>query len=243
MSEILWRGGEVLVEQPDSPKWKFGDTVTCARRIKGPYDLCLSSAPMKGAFMVGPYLGMRVTDCSVERERGSIGVLTFTLEGRPVGSESPDVPEPVLPDDECEVDAVQQDFPLEQHPNYSGLPQAVLEAVRGYTNAANETDRGQYWPKLVNNPPADELGDKMLHGQASFILFAPVYEWTSYFWDEPTLSTGGNEETPYGPITPPAGWVWLRYGDKLSYNGQHWKLTRKWVGSFKIDHDIYPVPL
>jgi len=81
----------------------------------------------------------------------------------------------------------------------------------------------------------------LLRGADHFALYTPVYKWTSYSWYEPAATGGGDVEIPYGPVSVPPGWQWLRAADQLSWTGKHWKLSRQWIGSFEWDSKIYPV--
>ena len=79
MPTPIWKGSTALIEQPNSPRWTFGEQIELVRTLKGQYAVCLQSAPGFGAIGTGVAAGLRVRESTVTRERGSIGVLTIAF--------------------------------------------------------------------------------------------------------------------------------------------------------------------
>jgi len=242
MSEsVIWRGSSVLEEQATSPEWERGDTVKATTIHKGPHALCLSSMPSKGALGGGSYAGLRVASSKVGKEKGGIGTLTVTYEG--VLATDTDVPA-----DEADVELTQQEFPLARHPRYAGLYDYDLEAAEKYVEAKTDSEKAEFSWVLTVDVPSPEYGallaeyiDKLQKGRTHWVVFVPVYTSTSHYLVEPTVDPGGFPEDPYGTLTAPLGFVWLRQGDKLSGGGDgYYKLTRTWLAAYEWDEDLYP---
>lgn len=243
MSQVVQLEGNVSVlwEQADSPQWEFGDKVQATVRYRGTYALCLSTAPRKGALGTGPYSGGAVTSAKVKREKGGLAELVIIYEGNLMvgGGGSTQVPA-----DEPDVDLEKVEFALEKHPRYelAFADDEECAAARKYVESTNDDDRNAFqWILDQGDPLIVEFVSKLQRGQTHFAVWVPVYTWTLYYLDEPTLDPGSYPEDPFGPITAPLGWEWLRRGDKLTWNGSYWKLTRSWQGAVTVDGDIYPI--
>jgi hypothetical protein len=253
--EIIRHGAQVLKEAPDSPdisKEEFSTRVT--RTFTGPYEVCLASQPTAGSYMAnGDWRGMRIASVNVRKQKMERGILIIIYEGSiilPGG-----VRQDPLPKDECSVDFEEQQFALENHPNYnpktSLLTRDDIACVRASPDASSAEDREEYYERitgLILNEAtekegwlANDLYLKLLKGITHFVFFAPVYKWTSYFWNAPLATAGGFPQLPYGPIPPPQGFDWLRKGDTLHWNGNHWVLQRTWIACFELESDLYPV--
>jgi hypothetical protein len=237
----LWIGSQLLIEQPTSPMWRFADPTTATVIYKGPFSLCLSSAPLKGAYGSGDYAGLIVSESTVTRDRGGIGTLTIVYEGLRAGDTQ-------VPADEPEVNLVRHDFALERHPLFIGLTPELLQAARGYVDAKSDLEVQEFsWVLVEENSSAELLQkiltymDKYERGMEKFALWVPEYKLTTYWITEPYQETGGYPEDPPGTPTAPLGWEWLRAGDSLSWNGTHWKLTSSWIAAPLWDPEIYPV--
>lgn len=234
MAEPIWIGSEALQEQADSPHWEFSDKSKVTVRYRGPYTLCLSSAPRRGDFATGDYAGLLVSSAEVTKEKGGIGTLVIVYEGTLSGDDK-------VPKDEIEIEMAQKEFSMEIHPLFEGLAEDLKNAVKSYINASTDEDRMAANGKIETSPAAIKLRDRMLRGQTHFVLFPPVYTWTLYSIAEPWADVGGYIEDPFGSVTAPIGYSWLRCADQLSWNGTYWKLERRWIASYEWDEEIYPV--
>lgn len=239
---IVWKGSTALEEQATSPAWEFGDRVQMVRTFMGPHALCLSSAPLKGTAGTGPAAGMRVSVSRVQRLRGTVGQLTITYEtnGQPAQGGQ-------LPPDEVDIEPNKIEKALGKHPLYSTLSDAILEQVKDAAQLPKEADRRAAAALFAANATATKLYQKLLRDFTHFPLYPPVYRLTLYSWGPPaSLNAGGYRETPPSvPVAPPTVlgiWAlgWIREGDRLAYNGTHWKTQRSWIGIPDLDTDVYP---
>lgn len=234
----IWRGENRLWEQPDSPKWTFGETVTLELKYAGPYALCLASAPGRGAIGTGQAAGLRVKQSVVTRQRGGIGVLT--IEMGPLGAPPPvDIP---LPPDIEEVGGDNAEFALNFHPKYRDIPTSILDAVHTILNttfqdpshidAIDQVNQNFLWQEFLK---------KRQLGISHYTEWMPFYSRKIHSWDEPTNMSGGNIiETPVTVgVTLPPGFQWLRLPDHLSHDGTYYVRTISYRGSKDIDPDLY----
>lgn len=234
---VIWQGSIALEEQPDSPAWEFSERVTARRTWRGPYFICLDSAPLKGAIGTGVTAGMRVTKSTVTKERGGIGVLRVEYEGGqpPQGA--------TLPDDEATIDDQQIEIAIEKHPRYAGLSEGLLTDVKTLEETSKENaDHTSALSRVEADSLANELYLKKRAGETHYALWVPVYRLVIHSWFAPTdLTTGGFVDTPPNyPVIPPPGYEWLRGGDKASFNGSTWTVEKTWIAAPQWDADIYP---
>jgi hypothetical protein len=235
MPEPQWFGTETLVEQAGSPQWDFGDTITATQVFKGPHALCLSSAPLKGTAGSGDFAGLLVSKATVVREKGGIGLLTITYEGWLISEGEGGQ----VPSDEVEIELIQQELAIEKHPKFSLIDTDGIRAAHAYVDAKEDKEITQFdW--LFQYEDTTELVRRLQRGQDHYVMYVPVYVWTSYYITEPFVDPGGYPEDPFGPATAPLGFEWLRAGDTLSFTGAFWKLTRRWIAGLEVDGYIYP---
>jgi len=234
-------GQSGLLEMSDSPRWSFSKDkgAVLTRAFRGPYATALASRPPIGAFGLGTYAGLRVTDVQVTSEKPGIGQLTWTMEGALLTNGLPE-----LPPETASVDPVKQEFRMEKHPLYSDITLDTLSAINSALSATKEEDRADYLLRIYEAADTDiavPLYEKMAHGETHFVLYMPVYKWTFYSLTTPTLDEGGYLQDPYGPIPIPPGFDWLREADAFEWTGSFWKVTRTWQALINPDPDIYPV--
>lgn len=240
MGVAVIRGSTSLVESPDSPKWTFGDQIVAVRTFAAAqYSVALSAAPLKGAIATGIVSGLRVRESQVGKTRGGQGTLTITYESQPgvipgQGSQ--------LPDDEAEVVNEKLERALPKHPRYATLSEAVLDAVHVLLETTDTTKRAAALATVTASALANELYLKLKRGETHYLIYAPVYRLTIHSWSAPlNLEVGGfREAPPTDPILPPAGYQWIREGDRMSFNGSTWVVEQKWLGAPEWDPDIYP---
>ena len=240
---IIWRGTAELVEQADSPHWVFGDQLRLVRRFMGPHGACLASAPLKGALGGGIATGLRVAQSTVTRQKAGIGTLSIEYETQP--GEVP-LQGQQLPDDEAEITDDETEEQLKHHPKYKTVTEKHHALINTLLNTAYEsTEYTSAFGELYADPSATlaiELLGKLHRGFTHYPEATPVYRLTLYFWERPTTLVGGNFRAtpPSEPLVPPAGLDWIRKPDRLSHNGTHWVLVRRWQGYKDLDTDVYP---
>ena len=239
MPSPIWRGTNFLIEQSNSPRWVFGESVTLEVVFKGPYSLCLSSAPGFGAIGIGTAAGLRVKESTVTRERGGIGVLTIAYA--PYGTALAEFL-PLPPDTES-LERNQLEYALQYHSMFESVTSQQLTDINTVINTSWEDPvHGDALDRVNANFAAGQLLLKKQKGILFWVEFPPIYSRTSYSWDKPTgLNGGGKTEVPVtASLTLPEGFLWLRHADSVSHNGTHFELSRKWQGSKEIDPDLYP---
>jgi len=237
MPSPLWFGSNILEEQAGSPDWGFADQVTLKRVWRGSYTLAKNSAPLKGSLGTGEAAGMVVAKSRVTRERGGIGLLTVEYEtsGQPAQGST-------LPADEAGIETQQTDVVLRKHTRYSSLSESLRESIKTLMDNADASLQGPAKTAVNANALAKELYDKLLAGATHFALWVPVYKLKIHSWTAPAGNVGGFRQAPPNvPILPPAGYVWLRQGDKISFNGSVWVLEQSWIAAPEWDTDIYAI--
>ncbi len=237
----IWRGENRLWEQPDSPKWTFGESITLELKYSGPYALCLSSAPGYGAIGTGQAAGLRVQESVVTRQRGGIGTLAITMA--PFGSAPPNgVP---LPPDIEDVGGDNVEFALNFHPRYRSLQGTMLDAIHTVLHTSFKDAEHQDAIDLVNTDRvAQELLLKRQKGISHYTEWMPTYTRRIHSWDEPSSMSGGNfiEQPATINVTLPSAYQWIRRPDTLHHDGAYFIKTISYQGSKDIDPDIYSRP-
>lgn len=240
MGTPIRRGDAALIEQPDSPKWTFGESITAVRTfLASSHSVALSAAPMRGAQGTGEFAGLRVRESVVTKVRGGQGSLTITFESQPgavpgQGSQ--------LPADELEIvnEKIEQD--LRKHPRYAALGQAMFSYINTLLEVKfDDPSVPEAQNQVFSNELAYELFLKLQRGATHYALYVPVYRWIVYSWTPfLDLEVGGFIETPINDVLPPpGGYQWLREGDRTHHNGAAWVKEMKWLGAPEWDADIY----
>lgn len=236
---VIWRGTTALVEQSSSPQWEFGEQIVATTIHKGPYALCLSTAPLRGTLGTGSFAGLKVDNSRVTPEKGGLATLTITFKGL-----FTDVTQ--VPADQYTLDPNEKEFAIETHPRYADIGQTVRALVRATIEGGSQKERDDAYAILYDGALIDpyyalglELSDKLFAGETHFFFPAPIYNWTLYFVDQPSATLGGYFDTPGGTLIEPGGYDWLRLSDRLDYDGAFWKLTRRWQAALIWDSDLY----
>lgn len=237
---VIRKGTSGLIEQPDSPKWTFGEVILCVRTfITSDHAVALAAAPLKGAIGTGIVSGLRVRESQINRTKGGQGSLVITYESQPGVLPTQGAQ---LPDDEAEVVNEKLERSLSKHPRYAGLSEATLDAVHVLLETTDATKRTNALATVTASALANELYLKLKRGETHYLIYAPVYRLLIHSWTPPlNLEVGGfREAPPTDPIVPPAGYQWIREGDRMSFNGSTWIVESKWLGAPEWDADIYP---
>jgi len=108
---VRWRGSRRLEEQASSPSFDFGgEASVCTRVYQSPFEVAIASRPERGSILAD-FPDFAVDKSTVVRKDGNIGVLTVVATASPE-----DVSVQELPQSKFEVDWVQMERPLIQHP-------------------------------------------------------------------------------------------------------------------------------
>lgn len=234
-----YKGTQALVEAPTSPEWLFGENIAVTRSFSGPYSVCLSSAPFRGAAGTGIVAGYVVTESRVRRQRGGLGelVIQYGLPGGVVPGDGAQ-----LPPDEAEIQNEKLERALAKHPRYSSLTEVLLNHINVLLETSDDGKRATALAAVTASVLALELYQKLKRGETHYLIYAPVYRLVLHSWTAPgALSSGGFRQTPpSAPILPPGDNQWLREGDRATFNGTTWQVEKKWIGVPEWDADIYP---
>ena len=245
MGTPIWRGSIALVEQPNSPQYTYGEKVTQVRIFRGPWTTCLSSAPFRGALgaaVLGGVgvIGYRVAETTVNKERGGIGTLTIKYEvnGDPGGA--------TLPADEISCDLEKFERSLREHPRYASLTESLKTDIDTLLSTAEDnSSHANAKIRVVASALANELYLKNKRQFTHFLLYPPSLKIIRYYWSLPPDLVGGafrqSPPTEHVPVTMMDVPIqWIREGDRWSYNGTHYQVTRSWMGAIEWDTQIYP---
>lgn len=243
----LWKGSPDLREQPGSPDWQYGDTVQVTRIFEGPAATVFANRPGRGAVM--PDLGTEGVGLGVSRVRitpssGGKARLTVVLTGGAAfwlaGEEAEGPPPPVV---EIDWQAVTKD--IRYHPIYQagGTKELDDEDRKAVDTALQDLDKPVPW---ADGSSAEHLFKRLLRGQESYTLYAPIVRRTTFSVAYPDPGQVGAIESP--PIEPTGEWQWRKTADTVSFRGElrislqgegYWERREEWTGADELDTDIY----
>jgi hypothetical protein len=257
-----------LQEMPDGVTWSCTHTrIECVVTYQGTYANCKAAALTGGSLVPGTagsgdYSGLVVEKAAPRKTKGARGLLTVTYKAESTGSGEESAPK-------YEVEWAQLEKSIETHPRYtegktllgetisegySGLSLAAFAFVRAYFESDEARRKVMYEPLGLPDDEVDtsfafgmvpyiqELIDKKLMGQDSYLLFAPVVRETIDIAGIPTTEGAGTVEAPPGAASAPSGYEYLLTADRRESEGPdgRWRRIREWTGSYVWDADIYP---
>lgn len=258
----VWRGSKELIEIGTSPAWDIsGDGTTVTRTFQARYQVCLDKRPGRGQTMSG-FGNLIVDRVRIQKNPGDKGEMTVTMIS-PEGPEgSFDQFEP-----QHEIEWVQLEKDLRQHPRYvdgsNALSDEDLNNLDAWENEKDwilrrefkfrsrkteDTDVGEEDPvdeqkteivELSDN--AKDLARKLLRGQETYWVYAPVLRRTRESSQTPATSTSGKIVSPSGFPSVPQNYEWLQTADRGTRSGRQrrWERTEELTGADKWDPDIY----
>jgi hypothetical protein len=226
------RGDDDVKEQPGSPHLITTGTGTKTTRTwRGGYAKLAAFSLTVGTSLDGS-LGKIDSVELVPDRAGKTGPGTLTV---------------VLADDEAtyEIDAGTLEKPLVKHPIFAAggahaLTDADIDKIETWKNAATSGERTTAYTALSAN--AKFFVDKLRRGEESYLLPAPIARKTTRAYAKPTTYATGTRGDPGGFPGLPAGYEWLKTGDKAIRQGVRgsWERVEEWTGAELWDHDIYP---
>lgn len=245
-----WKGSREIQEQPGSPRRvKSAAGIQITRVFRGPYEALVAAEPAIGATLEGT-AGVFVDSVeTVPDAAGPLGPGTMTIVASTPDPDS-DGQSPEAPI--YEVDWTQLEKPLEQHPRYQSTGDKPLneQDLVDIENWKNETDRtlrsqGKYRSADGNEVTlslnAKDLAFKILRGQSSYIVAAPVVRVTSRTYAKPLTSATGTKGHPPAAAGYPPGYEWVKTADRAMRQGSRgtWERIEEWTGADTWDGDIY----
>lgn len=233
----IWKGTTALVASPESPVWKFGESVTCQQTFEGPYAACLSAASPRGAWGTGDLSAYWVAESIVTHKRGGAGRLTILWEAASGTGGDPGV---LLPAGDEGLEPFELNPKLQRHPRYSSVNEENIQQVFAATEGGSqeERDKGYAWLQANGTTLAKELYQKLNRGSEGYYLAGFRYHVTSYSWSLPALSVGGKIEVLAGAL---ASFSCLRIADELQFANGMFRKTQSWLvaPAGHWDTDIY----
>lgn len=237
-----------LIEGEDSGEYSIGANGIIQTRIfRAKYSVCVANILFVGASGTGEQLGYQVQNCNVKPIGSEQGQLTIVWEASGASSGA------TLPPDEVGVAPDNQSPRIERHPMFKPLENKtiiidtetvfVLSVVENALRTSDPKERAKLEKKLVSEPLALKLLEKMRRGMESFYMASLRYIWATHSWTIPTISRGGFRQAPQGPLANyfAADIDFLREADDLSFHQGIWRWTRSWTGAVGAhwDPDIF----
>lgn len=231
-------------EQPGSPHWSNSEAGYRVRRLyTGLYSALFTFANTltRGAQMADLGNAVRIYDWDVKHTGKGFGALEVTLHGL----QQPN------PRYAVTTGELQQSLYLHKRYNAGGAqeldnddkldirywedePDYTLKSAFRYRYKSGET-----WAERTLSTQAQEFAGKLLKGQDSFLLDAPIVTAVEQSFDEPTTTAAHVPETPPSGSNYPTGYIWMKMTDDKICNGAIWIRTRTWQALHVIDGDIY----
>ena len=250
MATPLTRGDTTIRERPDSPEWNFTtQKITCTRTFEGMYADLLAGRPGIGDTMSG-YDNLFVEDVRIKRAVSGKATMSVILEVQIVPITNPPLPvQPVY-----EVEWVQLERPIEQHPAYKTLfpdptgqtqftadQLTALNNFNAWENATDAATRSTAYAALT--PDFQGLAQKKMRGQTTYLLFAPLARVTTLAREITLASACGYTFSEVPDFTElPGGYQWLSTSDRSTRTGTYgkWQRVQEWTGADTWDTTIYP---
>lgn len=253
---IIWRPGPALIQGWDEADASLSDRISFSDIWRGPYDLAVAGALVRGTFGTGNRLGWVCTGSTIKREKSGKGTLKITWEpGGPYADPA------YLPLDDWRDEAVELYPKVERNPHmygysYPGNPadcisddsiQLAYQAVHGPTAPARSDAAKQISNMAARPAPpptgttwedqsnwANQLESWLLHGHETYYLAGIKATYVRHFWSLPATSLGGFIQSPlWGPHAGDSTLSWLRLADQpepIGVNGSAFRVTYAWLG-------------
>lgn len=258
MPAPTWKGSTAVHEQAGSPvRTEDSGVVQVVRTYRGPYAAVLAFRPAIGATMDDlSDNDMKVVNSELQPDGAGLqgpATLVVTLSK-------------ALDEVIEEIDFGTLEKPVESHPYYSLITPSIWSAFMKWESEPNPVLKGALkYTYTVTYPDYDpatgaalgepynqeyvaqltgiiaELAAKKLRGTTSYVVAAPTLRRTTFSNSKPTPS-GIGKRAPAAPFTnAPAGYVWLKMVDRVTYrsNANRWERVEEWVGADFWDVDLY----
>ena len=235
--------------RPDYPQ-RVRDA-TGLRRIyafRGPSASIIPLLPAIGSTFLDFYPVDKVTDSPVGTSSFSDATVETYQVDATTTTEKADDQYPFF-----EIDQVQIEKPLRQHPEFISFTAADWQAVNAWdveTNHALRSDfkyylrdkDGQTVGSVVTLTGTTSTGQKAyaylrLRGTESFLDFAPVVRKNSRYLGSSAPSAADAGQKVSAPTYAPEGYEWLKTADRVSKTGARgteWIRQEEWTGARKV---------
>ncbi len=233
-----WKGSLDIQEDPRSPRYETtASGLRITRVYRGPFSSLLAAAPAPAQEMAD-FPNARVESVSIAPDAaGMSGPGTMTIVA---SDDSQNVT--------LEVDWTQLERDIRVAPYYSLLTTSTMANLARWEQEDDPDLRGNFQFKKPDgtigtlNGIVAGLANKLLRGQQSYIVPAPVARRTTRSYTKPITTTMGKIENPPVEIGAPAGYVWLKTADRAIRQGRNgkWERIEEWTGADWWDTEIYP---
>jgi hypothetical protein len=255
----ITKGNITVRERPDSPEWDFGtQKVSCTRTFEGMYADLLAGRPLVGDEMDG-YQGLYIENVKIKRAVSGKATMTVVLQVDTVSQDQ--FPSPVQP--VYEIEWTQLEKPIEQHPVFKTLfpdPDGVIEFTpdqvtaltnfRAWENAGDARTAQDAYNLLTTGAPGfQQLAQRKMRGQSTYLLFAPVARITTLARNVTQAnqcgviftSIAGFPQLPQ--LTGGQSYIWLATADRSTRTGTSgkWQRVQEWTGADEWDGVLYAV--
>ncbi len=227
--EQKWKGSTEVQELPDSPEIEVTATsIRITRRFEGPYQAVSAQRPAIFSEMAG-FPGIAIESSRLQRAPGKRGRLTLiaTLNREDsTGSKAP-IADPIP-----EIDWVRISKPIESHPRFKDISPADLRKIKNAVQNPSETSSPYF-----ADPEAQKLYIRLLRGQESYDVWAPLIRTTTEHLGKPDTGDCGQIVSP--PISVDGDWIFMKTADSARMENRRWKRTQEYTGADEIDEEIY----
>jgi hypothetical protein len=234
-------GNTSIKEQPGSPAWSNSEAGYRVHRLyTGHYAnlFAFANTLIRGALMSDLGNVVRIYDWSIRHTGKGWAALDVELHGLQ------------QPNPRYTITRGELQQSLYLHKRYNTGPFALSESdkldIRYWEDEPDYLLKKEFQYKLPNDStrtltdPAKDFARKLLKGQDSFLVDAPIVTEVLQSFDEPTTESAHKQETPPTAAHAPSGYVWFKLADDKASDGAIWTRTRQWQGVHTIDGDIYP---
>lgn len=239
-TDVISRGDVSNRELPESGQRVVDDFTTITLVWGGTYEALKAVQPNKGDVDT-EYDGFAVQSSTLAPRKGGMGQLTIVLSDR-VAYDSLTSAKEFRERWEIDWQSIEKD--LAQHKYISDDAQAdqIVEEVELWRNTETRLrikfkyiDAGGTQQELTGK--ALELAQKIVRGQESYVVYAPVMRRIRDYQGRPETAGGGFVDTPEEAVE---GYEYLKTGDRLVQQSDDvWQRVEEWTGADSWDDDLY----
>jgi hypothetical protein len=241
----VWRGSRLIHLQPgslDEVQSSSGTKVVLAYR--GPYITLRAQRPKIGQSISG-YAGLTVEQTQTKPDGAGTngpGTLTVTLSNE---TTPPDAVSSGGSDITVEIDAGQLQKSVYDNPKFSGLTNEEKAKIRKAVED-NKTEPPALVPRDNNINLASDLFYLLIGGTDSYLCASPTVKITTRSALRPTVGAigRGTRMTAKPDPAAPAGYQWLKTGDRAVRQGRggKWERVEEWTGADEWSPILYSNP-
>lgn len=236
MPTPVWRGSRLLHLQPGYPEEdqaSSGSKTTLVYR--GPYATLRAQRPRIGQSVAG-YAGLYVERTRIKPDEAGTqgpGTLTVTLSNESTPGDTIGTTNDVT----VEIDAGQLAKSIFSHPTFDGVTAEARKQVEDLI------EQGLPLPNSDASATITKLYDLLLAGTDSYLIPAPTVKKTTTSATRPNVGAigRGTRTTAKPDPAAPAGYEWLKTGDRALRQGRggKWERIEEWTGADEWSTVLY----